>query len=188
MAAVSRRASVIRDLPIPASPVSRTTWPSPLLACRQRSSSKASSWSRPTIGATPPACRAAKRLSSACSPRTAKAGIGSEMPLSLCGPRSLRTNRSPSRFLVVPAMTTIAGSATACSLAARFGVSPTTACRWAAPSPMRSPTTTRPVAMPMRVSSVLRDGVVSRDAAAVTASPARTARSASSSWALGQPK
>jgi hypothetical protein len=88
----------------------------------------------------------------------------------------------------VPAMTTVPGPATPCSRAARFGVSPTTACRWVAPSAMRSPTTTTPVAMPMRVSSVLPEGAVSRDAAAVTASPARTARSASSSCALGQPK
>ena len=37
--------------------------------------------------------------------------------------------------------------------AARFGVSPTTACSCAAPAPMRSPTTTGPVAMPMRTRS-----------------------------------
>jgi hypothetical protein len=35
--------------------------------------------------------------------------------------------------------------------AARFGVSPTMACSWEAPEPMRSPTTTRPVAIPTRV-------------------------------------
>ena len=32
----------------------------------------------------------------------------------------------------------------------KVGVSPTTACSWAAPVPMRSPTTTSPVAMPTR--------------------------------------
>ena len=46
----SSNARVIRDLPIPASPTSSTPWPSPLLAWLQRSSSSASSWSRPTIG------------------------------------------------------------------------------------------------------------------------------------------
>ena len=48
------------------------------------------------------------------------------------------------------AITTVPGSASACSRAARFGVSPTTACSCAAPSPIRSPTTTSPVAIPTR--------------------------------------
>ena len=48
------------------------------------------------------------------------------------------------------AITTVPGAATCCSRAARFGVSPTTACSRAAPSPTKSPTTTRPVAMPMQ--------------------------------------
>src|SRR4051812_40752337 len=38
----SIKASLMRDLPIPASPVSRIAWPSPLVACRQRSSSRPS--------------------------------------------------------------------------------------------------------------------------------------------------
>ena len=41
-------ASTIRDLPIPASPESRTTSPSPWTACTQRSFSRATSCSRPT--------------------------------------------------------------------------------------------------------------------------------------------
>jgi hypothetical protein len=36
------------------------------------------------------------------------------------------------------------------SRAARFGVSPTTACSWEAPAPRRSPTITSPVAIPIR--------------------------------------
>ena len=46
------------------------------------------------------------------------------------------------QVLVPSAMTTLPGSASACSRAARFGVSPTTACSCAAPSPISSPTTT----------------------------------------------
>ena len=42
------------------------------------------------------------------------------------------------------ATTTAPGSASACSRAARFGVSPTTARSRASPSPIRSPTTTEP--------------------------------------------
>ena len=61
------------------------------------------------------------------------------------------------RRRVPAAITTAFGSARACSRAARFGVSPTTACSWAAPTPMRSPTTTRPVAMPIRTCSAPRD-------------------------------
>ena len=46
----SRSSRTRRDLPIPGSPESSTTWPSPSLACRQRRSSSASSSSRPTSG------------------------------------------------------------------------------------------------------------------------------------------
>ena len=55
-----------------------------------------------------------------------------------------------------------------------------------APSPIRSPTTTSPVAMPTRQ---VRGSLppVSRDTAATMARPARTARSASSSCARGHP-
>jgi hypothetical protein len=52
-------------------------------------------------------------------------------------------------------ITTCPGPASACSRAARFGVSPTTPCFCAAPSPIRSPTTTNPVAMPTRTRSAL---------------------------------
>ena len=51
------------------------------------------------------------------------------------------------------AITTAPGAAASCSRAARFGVSPTTASSRAAPSPTRSPTTTRPVAIPTRAAS-----------------------------------
>ena len=49
------------------------------------------------------------------------------------------------------AMTTVFGSAMPCRRAARFGVSPTMPRSCASPEPIRSPTTTSPVAMPTRV-------------------------------------
>ena len=45
------------------------------------------------------------------------------------------------------------GVATACRRAARFGVSPTNRAPAPSPEPIRSPTTTSPVAMPTRVCS-----------------------------------
>ena len=64
------------------------------------------------------------------------------------GPAS--SNRLPSSLRVPSAMTTVSGSAIACRRAARFGVSPTTPRSCASPDPMRSPTTTSPVAIPTR--------------------------------------
>jgi hypothetical protein len=55
----------------------------------------------------------------------------------------------------------------------------------AAPSPSRSPTTTRPVAIPTRAASGAPAGVHNSCTASTSASPARTARSASSSCAFG---
>jgi hypothetical protein len=48
------------------------------------------------------------------------------------------------RRRVTPARTSFPGSARACNRAARVGVSPTTACSSAEPSPIRSPTATPP--------------------------------------------
>ena len=85
----------------------------------------------------------------------------------------------------VPAITTEPGVAASCSLAARFGVSPTTASSRAAPSPTRSPTTTRPVAVtPTLAASDFPACVDSWLTALAIARPARTARSASSSVRL----
>ena len=60
---------------------------------------------------------------------------------------------APSSRRVAAAITTCPEPASACSRAARLGVAPTTACSCAAPSPTRSPTTTRPVAIPTRAAS-----------------------------------
>src|SRR6516164_5779852 len=64
-------------------------------------------------------------------------------------------------------------SAIPCRRAARFGVSPTIARSCASPDPLRSPTTTSPVAMPTRVCN--EAGVLSAITAAINSSPARTA-------------
>jgi hypothetical protein len=179
----SRSAAVSRDLPIPASPESNTTWPSPVFALDQRRSSNSSSSSRPTRAVRPLACNASKRLSTALGRNAAHARIGAEMPLRSLAPRSSNSNRLPRSRRVLSETTTVFGSAMTCSRAAKFGVSPTTACSWADPVPIRSPTTTKPVAMPIRV----RRGAGTFNAltASISSSPARTARSASSSWACG---
>ena len=63
----------------------------------------------------------------------------------------------------------------------REGVSPETAACSNTPSPTTSPTTTRPVAMPTRASSLLPVGAASASIAFIMLSAARAARSASSS-------
>ena len=58
-----------RDLPMPASPDSNTTWPSPVFALDHRRSSKSSSSSRPTRSVSPVACIASKRPSADARPQ-----------------------------------------------------------------------------------------------------------------------
>ncbi len=147
----SRSAAVSRDLPMPASPESNTTCPSPDLAVDHRRSSKSSSSSRPTRSVRPLVCMASKRPSTEAGRSAAQARTGPEIPLSSCGPRSSSSNKLPTSLRVLSATTTLFGSATPCKRAARFGVSPTMPCSCAAPDPIRSPTTTSPVAMPTRV-------------------------------------
>jgi len=53
---------------------------------------------------------------------------GPAITLRSFAPRCSSSNRLPSNFCVLSAMTTVFGSAIACRRAARFGVSPTTAC------------------------------------------------------------
>jgi hypothetical protein len=118
--------AVSRDLPIPASPERRTTWPSPVFAFDQRRSNNSSSSSRPTRAVRPLACRASKRLSTELARNAAQACAGPAMPLRSFGPRSSSSNRLPRSLRVLSAMTTVFGSAIPCRRAARFGVSPTT--------------------------------------------------------------
>ena len=117
----------------------------------QRSSRSASSCSRPTSGVS---ALAVQRLEPAFGATLAhdprRRATGSAKPLSRRGPRSSSSNRPPTSRRVAWLITTLPGAASACSRAARFGVSPTTACSCAAPSPTSSPTTTSPVAIPTR--------------------------------------
>ena len=70
-------------------------------------------------------------------------------------------------------MTTMFGSAMLCRRAARFGVSPTMPCSCASPDPIKSPTTTNPVAIPTRVCS--EAAVLSPATVAISSSPALAA-------------
>jgi hypothetical protein len=76
---------------------------------------------------------------------------GRELRLRSFAPRSSSSNKLPTSLRVLSAMATLFGFAMLCKRAARFGVSPTMACSCEAPDPIRSPTTTSPVAMPTRV-------------------------------------
>ena len=80
---------------------------------------------------------------------------------------------------MLSAITTLFGSAIPCRRAAMFGVSPTIPRSCASPDPIRSPTTTKPVAMPTRVCSGALD--FSPPTAWINSNPALTALSASSS-------
>ena len=175
--------SAIRDLPMPGSPEISTTEPSPPFARSQRRSSRSISSTRLTSGVVL-ARSASNRLSAALAPSACHAWMASAKPLSATIPRSRYSNRPPVSLRVLDEITTAPGSASACSRAARFGVSPTTACSWAAPAPS-SPTTTSPVAMPTRTCKGAAAAVLSIGTASTSESPVRTARSASCSWAWG---
>ena len=163
----------------PGRPGRRPPWRAPTGA-----SSSSISSSRPTSGVSADPRNASNRLTTALGRSTCHAGTGPAMPFTSTAPRSRYSKRSPTSRRVPAAITTAFGSARACSRAARFGVSPTTDCSRAEPSPIRSPTTTRPVAMPMRAWS-WANLTSRRPTASMTASPARIARSASSSCAWG---
>ena len=142
-------AAVSRDLPIPGSPEISTTRPSPLFACSQRRRSNSISSSRPTRAVTPRAQGLEAAHLAELSPKTPPRRVAARPKPSSCsaqGPQDQKarqsaggcSRRSPRVF----------GVAMVCSRAARFGVSPTTPRSCAAPSPIRSPTTTSPVAIP----------------------------------------
>ena len=179
----SSSAAVSRDLPMPASPDRSATCPSPAFALDQRRSRSSSSSSRPTSAVSPLACSASKRLSTEAGRKAVQAFTGPPMPLRSFAPRSCSSKRLPRSFRVSSAMTTMFGSAIPCKRAARFGVSPTMPRSCASPEPTRSPTTTSPVAMPTRVCREAPD--FNPPTAWINSSPARTARSASSSCARG---
>ena len=68
-----------------------------------------------------PERNASNRLTWPLSPKTRQARCGSGKPASACDPRSSRSNSSPICCRVLAAMTRLAGVASACSRAARFG-------------------------------------------------------------------
>ena len=130
----SRRASTILDLPIPGSPPSSTTWPSPARASAQRSSSRrelliASDQRRHQVADAAP--RSDPRQGA--PPRPRNACTASPKPLTAAGGKGSSSKSSPSSCRVLAAMTTPPRPATCCRRAARFGVSPTTVCSWAVP-------------------------------------------------------
>src|SRR5215472_5282641 len=136
---------------MPGSPETSTTWPSRALARAQRRSNRSISSSRPTSGLSADPRNASNRLSTALGRNTCQTRTGAAMPFTSTAPRSWYSKRSPTSRRVPAAMTTAPCSASACSRAARFGVSPTTDCSCAEPLPIRSPTTTSPVAIPTRL-------------------------------------
>ena len=165
---------------MPACPTMSTTWPAPPRACCQQCSRKVASSSRPTRGAISiPPCAALKRPSTRRASSRRQACTGFSIPLMECLPRSVREKALPSRRRVADAITISPGLASASRRAARFGVSPTARPASAPPSEESSPTTTGPVARPMRTARVRAEGMAFT--ASMMSSAERTARSAESS-------
>jgi hypothetical protein len=133
-----------RDLPIPASPLSNTTCPSPPLACAHRSRSKPTSRSLPTSGVRPVLTATSNRFCASLSRTTRYNDSGRVIPFNVCGPRSWHSNKPATNRCVTALSTTVLGSATPWMRAARLGVSPKASCSARLPAPI-SPTTTNPV-------------------------------------------
>ena len=137
--------------PIPASPITVTIWPSPCCARCQRSSINPISCARPISGKLPPARMAAKRLSTDASPRTRQAGTGRANPFNSWLSDVVELEQAAQQILGRFAHENgCLAPASACRRAARLGVSPTIVRSCAVPLPMISPTTTKPVAIPIR--------------------------------------
>ncbi len=139
-----------------------------------------------TASVQPHRWAASKRPPCLCTASTRHARTGCAMPLSDGHPDRSARRQPRTRRRVVGAITTSSGPASPCSRAARLGVSPTASLASASSARETAPTTTVPVATPMRTAS----GGSARTAftACTISRAARTLRSASSSWALGQPK
>ena len=130
-------------------------------------------------------CRASKRLSTVRISATRHTATGPEMPFRVCFSSATKLNSRPIKLCVVSSITTQPGSATPWSRAARLGVAPEMAPSSDTPPSAISPTTTRPVAIPTRASNCSSGVSFSRPTAFTDARAARTACSASSSWARG---
>src|SRR5262249_46995247 len=109
------------DLPMPGSPVSTTTRPSPCVASCQRRESISISSSRPSSGVSWVVCCASKRLAAPLAPTTCQAGVGSLQPLSATGPRSRYSKSPPVTLRVLAEITTVPGPAAACRRCAGLG-------------------------------------------------------------------
>ncbi len=179
-------AAIKRDFPMPGSPVSKMTRPSPVLACSQRRNKNSSSSVRPTSEDWPRR-NASYRLSIRLSLNTTQARSTPRRPFNLESVSSRYSKRFPTSSRVASEITTVPGSAAVWRRAARLGVSPTTAVSSDAPKPIRSPATTNPVSTPIRTLSVPGGPAsVSREGTASTiVKPARIARSTSASCACG---
>ena len=145
--------------------------------------SNSSSSSRPTRSVRPLACSASKRPSAELARSAAQARTGPAMPLrSLC-PEVLKLEEIAeelSRALGDDDRVRLGDALQARRQVRRLADD---AALLRIPDPIRSPTTTIPVAMPIRVWSGAFD--LSALTAPTSSSPARTARSASSSCACG---
>ena len=128
---------------------------------------------------------ASNRVTFSISCMTAQAGTGALKPFNSCSPSAFSSKALPSSRRVDSETTIVSGSARACSREARFGVSPTTPRSRASPSPISSPTMTRPVEMPIRTLSTTLCSRRSSPTDSISARAARAARSASSSCARG---
>ena len=143
--------------------------------------------SRPRNRPSPAALAASKRVASSTL-LTRNTATGLPIPLRRWAPVGAISKRPWIRRFVPSATRISLGAASPCNRAARFGVSPRTARSSELPSPTMSPATTRPVATPMRTFSSIPPQAFNAPTASTRSSPARTARSGSSSCAWGYPK
>ena len=145
----SNSAATVLDLPIPGSPEISTTWPSPCAACSHRRDSAPISpvpsheWGLPRM-------HGLERFGVELARMTSYADIslGESLYLELAHVPELEQVAEKFARARGVSITTASTCASACIRAARFGVSPTTLCSCAAPSPIVSPTTTSPVRNP----------------------------------------
>jgi len=118
---------------MPASPLSRTTWPSPSLLCAQRSC-KSPPRARGPPGCQPDGFATSRRLCARFLPPR-DTPRGRLDPLKLWMPQSSQVKYPCTRRCVVLLIALI-GAARFCSLAARLGVSPRANCSWRPPLPI----------------------------------------------------
>ena len=178
-------------MPIPGSPVTTRTRPIPAATFPSTLAPWASSAPRSIKSAcTPASPRGATDARPA--PTTVKAVTGSAFPFRSSVFASFQPKSGSTSRCVASTTSTVPGEAAACSRAATLTASPSAAYSTRPPAPI-SPTTTRPVETPTRTPNPVTSQPRSTSRAyssisSRTRSAARTARSGSSSWAVGAPK